>query len=214
MTKPYIGIIDYGMGNLFSVKHACEFVGVEARITNDIKTIESAAAVILPGVGAFADAIQTLRVSGMDEALHRFAESGKPTVGICLGMQLFSTASQEFGEHKGLDLISGTVERFTFGNRPDTPKIPRVGWGRIQFPAHRDWEGSPLKELSNGEHMYFVHSYCVKPVDRAVTLAVSEYGGVAYCAAYQKENVIAFQFHPERSGKAGIAVYKNLAEML
>ena len=212
MSRRRVAIVDYGMGNLFSVQQACQQVGMQATITPDAREVREADAVILPGVGAFGEAMATLRQLGLAEALQEVAGAGKPVLGICLGMQLLMTDSDEFGRHKGLDLIKGDVVRF---EAPSTGsrilKVPQIGWNRV-FQTGRDaWEQSYLHGLKDGECMYFVHSYYVKPVDPQVVLATSRYGHIEFCSALRQDNVTACQFHPERSGPPGLRIYRNLA---
>ncbi len=216
-TSAAVAIVDYGLGNLFSVARACERVGLNAEITADSKTILASRAVILPGVGAFGDAMQNLKNLDLVEPLRLVAHSGKPLIGICLGMQLLMSESEEFGLHKGLDLLPGRVvhlgrPRGTHG----TLKVPEVCWNRVCRPVGKPdrWENTPLTGLCDGVHMYFVHSFYVQPHDPAVTLATTRYGDVEYCSAVHKDNVVAFQFHPERSGSDGVNVYRNIAQFV
>ena len=215
MSRRRVAIVDYGMGNLFSVQQACQQVGMQATVTPDAREVREADAVILPGVGAFGEAMATLRQLGLAEALQEVAGAGKPVLGICLGMQLLMTASDEFGRHTGLDLIKGDVVRF---EAPSTGsrmlKVPQIGWNGV-FQTGRDaWEQSCLHGLKDGECMYFVHSYYVKPVDPRVVLATSRYGHIEFCSALRQDNVTACQFHPERSGPQGLRIYRNLARQI
>lgn len=208
-----IAIVDYGMGNLFSVMHACNHVGVKPVITSAKGEIVSSDAVILPGVGAFGRAMELLRALDLVETLRELANSSKPLVGVCLGMQLLMTESFEFGRHEGLGIIKGRVNRFqdpVEGSR--TLKVPQVGWNRIQ--ATSSWMDTPLNGLHNGEHMYFVHSYIVEPEDQSVVLSTSKYGQVTFCSTLMLENVFGCQYHPERSGQAGLRIYNNLKTWL
>ena len=217
--KPVVAIIDYGMGNLFSIRRACESVGLEVCITFQKQEILSAKAVILPGVGAFGDAIDTLRKLDLIQVLQEVALSTKPFIGICLGMHLLMNESQEFGSHKGLGIIKGCVIRFdnsveVSGKRL---KVPHVGWNRIykKNDSNGDlWSNSILEGLTDGEFMYFVHSFYVKPDDPKLILSTSEYGNIELCSSLQYRNIIACQFHPERSGPQGLHIYRNLASMI
>lgn len=213
-----VAIIDYGMGNLFSVKQACEHVGFDAFITHESKKILGADGAILPGVGAFGDAMEHLEKLGLVGAIQNFIRSGKPFMGICLGMQLLMSRSEEFGVHEGLGIIEGAVVRFSGGNKDSRKiKVPQVGWNHIFMPEGRSkdfWIDSPLNGLESGECMYFVHSYYAIPVDGDVILSVTRYGDVEYCSSIRWKNVFATQFHPERSASAGIQVYKNWASMI
>lgn len=205
-----VAIVDYGMGNLFSVQHACEWAGMNAVVTGKAADLEHARAVILPGVGAFGEAMATLTELGMPDALRAVAASGRPLMGICLGLQLLMEQSHEFGEHRGLGLIAGDVVKLDSAHQ----KVPHVGWSAVQRPHGVGWQGGPLDALADGAPMYFVHSYFVRPRDRAHVLAEAEHGGQRFCAAVQHGNVFACQFHPERSGPEGLRVYRTLARRI
>jgi len=218
--SPKIAIVDYGLGNLYSIARACEFVGLSAEVSSDVAVLEKADAVLLPGVGAFADAMSALRKLDLVSALKETTLSGKPLFGICLGLQLLMSESHEFGVHEGLGLIEGTVERLP-DNEPDLMhghgrmmKVPQVGWRPIAEASPGSWSQTPLSETGFGTYQYFVHSYYVKPTDLDVVAAVSQFGETEFCAALCKDNIFACQFHPERSGPAGLAIYKNLANRL
>ena len=201
-------IIDYQLSNLFSVKHACEHIGVKAKISSDEKDLEKADAAILPGVGAFGDAMKNLDRLGLAKVINKFIKSGKPFMGICLGMQLLFSESEEFGRHKGLNIIKGKVKKFIKKNRQI--KVPQIGWNHIYpIPEDNNWQNSPFKNISFREFMYFVHSYYVDPVDKKNILSLTEYEGVEYCSSILHKNIFATQFHPEKSGLEGIKIYKN-----
>jgi len=216
--KPKVAIIDYDMGNLFSVKHACNYVGLEVVITNRKLDLANAQALILPGVGAFGDAMHNLRNLDLVDPIKNFIHSGKPFFGICLGMQLLMTESEEFGSHKGLNIIEGKVLKFPlFENSFGKEKVPQVGWNQIFKSSHlknNAWENSPLKGLSEEEYMYFVHSFQVIPARKEIILSQTLYTGLTYCSSLQIKNIFACQFHPERSGKKGLQIYKNLASII
>lgn len=215
---PRVAIVDYGMGNLFSVKHACLHVGLEPHITFLKDELHQADAVILPGVGAFGDAMETLRKLDLVSFLRDLAFSGKPFIGICLGHQLLMGGSHEFGWHEGLNIIKGSVVRFE--NHTDESgllKVPQVGWNRISKASGLDagvWEESPLKGIRGGEFMYFVHSFYAQPEDMKVVLSVSSYGGIEFCSSLRQGNIFGCQFHPERSGPAGLQIYYNIASYI
>ena len=203
-----VAIVDYGLGNLFSVKHACEHVGIPAEITSDKKKILNANGVILPGVGAFGDAMQSLRKLDLVSVLKELASADKPFMGICLGLQLLMEESHEFGLHRGLGILKGNVIRF------DSPregrralKVPQIGWNQIH--SSHPWTETPLSGLKEGEFMYFVHSYVVQPDDRGVILSQSNYGSVEFCSSIHRGRLFACQFHPEKSGPAGLKIYEN-----
>jgi glutamine amidotransferase len=209
---PRIAIVDFGMGNLFSVSQACRTVGLEPIITDSPAIVEGADGVILPGVGAFGDAMAVLRVRGVADALRRVAASGTPLFGICLGMQLLMNESEEFGRHEGLGLIRGTVRRFPSHDGEARVKVPQMGWNRIAPVG--GWGGTALEGIAPGSYAYFVHSYYVQPEERGVVLAETTYGGLTYCSALRAGNIHAFQFHPEKSGEDGISMYRNLAKII
>lgn len=193
-----IAIIDYGLGNLHSVSSAVERLGYQGIITSDERQILAADGAILPGVGAFGDAMQFLQEMGLQGTINRYAASGKPLLGICLGMQLLFSESEEHGQHMGLNLLPGEVQRFR-----GPVKVPHMGWNRLRF--HRE---SPLfHELTEG-HVYFVHSYRVKAAEQADVLATSEYDGDV-TAIVGRGNVFGMQFHPEKSGAVGMKLLGN-----
>lgn len=218
IKKNSIAIVDYGMGNLFSVQRACEAAGIEVNITNNIKVLREARALILPGVGAFGDAMHFLKTRDLVPFIREWAFQGKPLIGICLGMQLFLEKSCEFGLHEGLGIVEGDVVRFEYpvaGNyagqgKSRRLKVPQVGWNRIDLIQSRHNPSGMI----HGDSMYFVHSFYVKPKNENIVVAVSRYGGIEFCSAFQKNNIIAFQFHPEQSGTAGLRLYKNLASWI
>ena len=209
-----VAIVDYGLGNLYSVKHACAHVGLQAEITSSKAAIEQAQAVILPGVGAFGDAMATLRELDLVNVLRDVAASGKPLIGICLGIQLLMTESHEFGRHQGLGIIDGPVVRFDHPiERERALKVPQIGWNHI-VSTGQAWTGTLLEGVADRANMYFVHSYIVQPQDHSVVLATSCYGNIEFCSSLQRGNVFACQFHPERSGFEGLIVYRNLARLV
>lgn len=222
-----VAIVDFGLGNLFSVQQACGHVGLRAGVTSAKEEILGADAVILPGVGAFGDAMGALRRLDLISPLRDIAASGVPMIGICLGMQLLMRESREFGRFEGLGIVDGAA--LPLGQPYEAfrgLKVPHVGWNRIhpfrqdadpsrgRAPERGRWEGSPLAGLAEGEFMYFVHSFCARPDDSAVVLSVTRYGDVEFCSSLQRGNVVAFQFHPERSGLSGLKLYRNLAALI
>ncbi|WP_018132076.1 imidazole glycerol phosphate synthase subunit HisH [Effusibacillus pohliae] len=198
-----IAIVDYGMGNLRSVQKAFEKIGHEAVVTSDPQQVEAAAGVLLPGVGAFGDAMFHLRQLGLLDAVKRVAKQEKPLLGICLGMQLLFSTSEEHGHHLGLNLIPGHVKRFK-----GKFKIPHVGWNSLQVKRPH-----PLLEgVRNNDYVYYVHSYLVDPADRSVILATSDYyGEVPGVVGYK--NVFGIQFHPEKSSSVGLRMLDNFGRM-
>lgn len=218
MSSPMVAIVDYEMGNLFSVKQACEHVGLDTCIAADFASIDRASALILPGVGAFGDAMTCLKERELDKSIIAFAASGRPVLGICLGMQLLMTESIEFGRHAGLNLVPGTVIRFNPGPHDAGDfKVPQVQWNKLFYPprAHGNiWADTLLDGVLEGEFMYFVHSYYVVPEHAEDILATTRYGEVEFCSVLSRGNIFAFQGHPERSGETGLRVYRNLANLL
>jgi glutamine amidotransferase len=205
-AKPRIAIVDYQMGNLRSVEKALEHVGAQPEITSDPARILSADKIILPGVGAFCDAIRELQARQLVEPLRECIASGKPFLGICLGLQLLFEKSYENGEYEGMGVLKGNVVRF---NLPHEFKVPHIGWNRV----HSQQVDEPLmRELSADPYMYFVHSYYVVPADPSVVWLTSDYGG-PFCAAIRRDNLFATQFHPEKSQKEGLQLLKNFAEL-
>ena len=196
-----IAIIDYGMGNLRSVQKAFEILGEQAVITDDAQTIARSGHVVLPGVGAFADAMRRLRDTGLDRAVLDAANAGKPLLGICLGMQLMFESSEENGVHAGLGLFPGAVTRFV-----PVPglKVPHMGWNTL------DTRACTLFDADEHPDVYFVHSYCVADVDDGFTAATCTYGQT-FTAAVCRGNVMATQFHPEKSGAAGLDMLRRFA---
>ena len=212
-SDPKVAIVDFGLGNLYSVRHACRKVGLDAEITASRQAILNADAVILPGVGAYRDAMKNLRSLDLVGVLRDIAASDKPLLGICLGMQLLMSESSEFGHHEGLDIIKGTVIHFGQPHEEArTLKVPQIGWNRIQKSGPgTDWRTSLLAGVPDDAYMYFVHSYIVQPEDQNMVLSTTRYGDVEFCSSLQKGTVFACQFHPERSSQWGIAIYQNLA---
>lgn len=197
-----VTIVDYGMGNLASLRSAFARLDIETEITCNPKTVVKARRVILPGVGAFAQAMQNLRQSGMDQALRDFVRRGGPLLGICLGMQLLSVRGEEGGDTRGLALLNAISSRL-----PSGPKIPHVGWNRVRVRGEQ-----PLfKGIPDGSCFYFVHSYIVQPENTAIQAATTNYGQ-QFCSAVSVQNLAGVQFHPEKSGMVGLQLLRNFAE--
>lgn len=208
--KKNVIIIDYQLGNLFSVKQACDTVGINAKISSNREDILNADALILPGVGAFIEAMNNLKKFELDTAIQEKVKNGTPIFGICLGQQLLFTESEEFGAGKGLDLISGIIKRFPEELEGRRVKVPHIAWNTIYQSSH-EWETSALSELANNDFMYFIHSYFVKPSDDSCILTKTNYDDIEFCSSILKENIFATQFHPEKSAIKGISIYKNWA---
>ena len=202
-----IAIIDYGVGNLFSLKSSLAMIGAEAIVSSDAGEISAADRIILPGVGAFSDARRKLAGRGLDRVLIGEAETGKPVMGICLGMQMLFDKSFEYGEHEGLGLIPGEVVPMA-GRLPEGLKVPHIGWNALDI-AKAD---HPLmKHTKNGDCVYFVHSFYATGC-KAHTLATAEYG-IDVTAAVARDNVMGCQFHPEKSGMAGLNILRAFCEL-
>ena len=205
-----IAIIDYGVGNLFSLKSSFQAIGYEAVVTADPAEIAQADHIVLPGVGAFEDAARKLRETGMAEVVLREARAGKPLLGICLGMQMLFEKSYEYGEHEGLGLVKGAVRpiRECHERNGISMKIPQIGWNSLTFGGKE----SPLwRYIKEGDYVYFVHSYYGADCDESV-IATTEYG-VPITAAVASGNVYGTQFHPEKSGKVGLAILRAFCEI-
>lgn len=201
-----IGIVDYGVGNLFSLKSSIEYIGEELIVTSDKDVLEKADKIILPGVGAFGDAILKLQATGLDKELVRMAHEGRYIMGICLGMQLLFEKSCEYGEHKGLGLIKGVVKDMRL-DVPEELKIPHIGWNELTFKRT-----DPLfKYVNEGEFVYFVHSFHASECEESVT-AVTDYG-TEITATVSCGNVMGCQFHPEKSGNTGLKILKAFCEL-
>lgn len=201
-----IAIIDYGVGNLFSLCSSLESIGVEACVTSDAKTLRAADKLILPGVGAFADAARKLQESGLDEIIKEQAATGKDILGICLGMQLLFEKSYEYGEHEGLGLLKGKVIPME-GNIPAGLKIPHIGWNALHFRKPNEL----FRYVQENDCVYFVHSFYAAECEESV-IATAEYGK-ELTAAVEMGNIKGCQFHPEKSGKAGLAILRAFCEM-
>ncbi|MDR3216613.1 MAG: imidazole glycerol phosphate synthase subunit HisH [Clostridiaceae bacterium] len=200
-------IIDYGVGNLFSLSSSLKSLGVESKISDKKADILHADRVILPGVGAFEDAARKLRASGLDVPLYEVVNDGKPLLGICLGMQMLFDKSFEYGEHAGLGLIPGTVRAIEHDLQSVSLKIPHMGWNALRFT-----KPSPLfKYNKDSDYVYFVHSYYARDCAED-TLAYADYG-IPLTAAVGKKNVFGTQFHPEKSGTAGLKILKAFSEL-
>jgi len=202
-----IAIVDYGVGNLFSLQSSFRAIGADMIVTNDKNKIKDAEKIILPGVGAFEDAARKLNQTGLGELVINEANSGKPLMGICLGMQLLFEKSFEFGEHKGLGLIPGEIRPIS-EVIPENLKVPQIGWNSLKIKG----EKSPLfKYINDGDFVYFVHSYhgtnCTKN-----TIATTDYGA-ELTAAVAKDNIFGCQFHPEKSGSVGLSILRAFCEM-
>ncbi len=206
-----ITIIDYQMGNLRSVQKACEHVGVEAKISSSATEIAQAERLILPGVGAFGDAIAELRRRHLVNPIRDFVASGRPLLGICLGLQMLFETGYEGGQHEGLGLLKGDVVKFDWSQLPEDErqlKIPHMGWNQVR----KMMDIPVLKDVADLTHFYFVHSYYVRPTDPSIVALQCHYG-IDFCAAICKDNLFATQFHPEKSQADGLKLLAAFAAM-
>jgi len=211
MSQSNVAVIDYGMGNLLSVCRGLEHCGATVTVTSDLDVILSASRVVLPGVGAFADAMTELCRLGLDAAVREVGARGTPLMGICLGMQMLLDESDEYGRTAGLGLIPGRVIPLpTTTITGQVQKIPHIGWNELVLPQGRkDWQGTLLQDLKLGDTVYFVHSFMVSPKNADYRIADCIYGGNPVSAVIARDNVIGCQFHPEKSGEVGLKVLKR-----
>lgn len=199
-----LGIVDYGVGNIYSLKKAFLHIGVDTVVSKDERVLDDCSGIVLPGVGAISDATSNISAAGLDKVILDQAAKGKLVMGICLGMQLMFDYSTEGGVIKGLGLIHGWVDKI-----PDSAKVPHMGWNTLQ----KKNECKVLNGIKDGAYVYFVHSYYARTVDSKDVCAVSSYG-VSIAAVVQKDNILGMQFHPEKSGEIGLALLKNIKEMI
>lgn len=206
-----VTVIDYGVGNLLSVRRALEHCGARVTITSDPAVILNSARVVLPGVGAFADGMAALQAQGLDAMVLQVAATGTPLLGICLGMQMLMDESEEFGTTPGLGLIEGRVVKIPAMTTTGAQhKIPHIGWSELMLPAQHDsWQRSLLADVEPGEAVYFVHSFMAEPTSLEHRLADCNYGGIPISAVVKRDNVMGCQFHPEKSGYVGLKVLKR-----
>ena len=209
-----VAIIDYKMGNLHSVKAACDKVGLASTISSDPDEINDCIAAILPGVGSFAQAMKNINELKLDNCIYRFVETGKILFGICLGMQLLFDISNEFGSNNGLGIIKGRSDKFNFSSKnAKIYPIPQIGWNRI-FENKISWKNTILNNNKSGDFMYFLHSNYVLPMDKEIILSKTIYGCHEFCSSIKINNIFATQFHPEKSGMTGINIYQNLKVLI
>ena len=199
-----VGIIDYGVGNLFSLQSSFQAIGEEAFVSGNAEALAKADRLVLPGVGAFEDAAKKLRASGLDDFVRAQAAEGKPLLGICLGMQMLFEKSYEYGEHEGLGLLKGQVIPME-GNIPADLKIPHMGWNALE------WKRGPLLQELDGQYVYFVHSFYASGCEDSLA-AVTEYG-IPITAAVEKGNIFGCQFHPEKSGNVGLSILRRFCQL-
>ena len=203
-NRPSIAVLDYGMGNLRSVEKALEHVGAGAVVTNDHDVVRAASAIVLPGVGAFPKAMAEIGRLGLDELIAERIEAGTPTLGICLGMQLLFEGSSELGGSEGLGLLPGRVERLA----ADGLKLPQIGWNPVRWTREDDI----TRSLGNPTAMYHVHSYAATPSDADAVLGIADYGS-DFVTAVARPPIYGVQFHPEKSGRAGLGFLRNFTRV-
>ncbi len=217
MTAPRVTIVDYGMGNLLSVARAFEHRGAAVTLGETPEEIMRAESLVLTGVGAFADCVAGLRIRGLIAPVKDFIVTGRPMLGICVGMQILLDEGEEFGRHRGLGVIPGRVVAIPKTTAEGAPhKVPHIGWTAIHPPdgaeaAH--WAGTPLEDVAPGAAVYFVHSYTAQPTEPATRLADCYYNGRLVSAAIRKDNVTATQFHPEKSGETGLRIVGRFLDL-
>jgi len=208
-----ITIIDYGCGNILNLVRAIKYLGYQTEITSDKKKILNSSHVILPGVGAFGNAIRQLEKYNLQSTILEYAKSEKPLLGICIGMQVLLTVGHEFGVHKGLDLIEGEVTKIS-NKKNKNIKIPHVGWNEIHpSQGKKEWKNKILNNSLIGKSFYFVHSFICLTKKNDPTIAVCDYLGLTIPAVIENGNVFGCQFHPEKSGESGLSILKNFCEI-
>ncbi len=199
-------IVDYGIGNIKSIQRGLEQVGSSVILSSDPLIISNASRLVLPGVGAFKDGMKGLQDLELDSAIHKFVKKGNPLLGICLGMQMLLDQSEEHGVYAGLGLIPGNVKIIPEDNGVFRRKIPHIGWTQIQSSGFQNWKGSCLENVQAGEYFYFVHSFMAMPEKKEYLLAQCEDEGFLIAAAIKRDNITGLQFHPEKSGVAGLDI--------
>lgn len=203
--KPHVTVVDYGMGNLLSVTRALEHCGAQVTLASSPLFVAKAERLLLPGVGAFADGMAELRQHDLVDALRRHAETERPLLGICLGMQMLLDGSDEFGSSQGLGIVPGWVRQLPV---QAGIKLPHIGWSPLEPRPGGNWQATLLRNVPAGSEMYFVHSFHTDPAEPAHRLAETRYGDYAFCSAMRKDNVTGCQFHPEKSGESGLAILR------
>ena len=207
-----ITIVDYGCGNLLSIKRALDEIEIDSQVTNEKNKILNSDFLILPGVGAFENAVNLLKVNNLFSTIIEYSKKKKPILGICLGMQILFTKSFEMGENSGLNLIEGTVEKLNKNSLLDKIKIPHINWSRVNFEKKNKLNYMSIK--LDGKSFYFVHSFMVFPKNQDIIIATSDYYDIKIPAIIKYENIIAFQFHPEKSGKNGLEILRRTFNLL
>jgi glutamine amidotransferase len=216
MTRPNVTIVDYGMCNLLNVARAFEHCGANVTVTENPSAVGAAERLVVPGVGAFRDSMKEVTARGFGDALRDFAQNGRPMFGICVGMQILFEASEEFGEHVGLGILPGRVRAIPALRQDGQPqRVPHIGWNHLVEPeSGRNWRDTLLDPVAGANPaVYFVHSFAATPAESSDRLADCIYGGHRLCAAVQRGNLMASQFHPERSGEVGLSITRRFLEL-
>ena len=215
MKKNDVVVVDYGIGNILSVKRGLEHSGAVVTVTSEAKIIMNASRVVLPGVGAFADGMKGLIIENLDEVVYEFALQGRPLLGICLGMQMLLNESEEFGLNKGLGLIPGKVIPIPeFDEENNSHKIPHIGWSSLIFPGEsQKWSSDLMINTIPGESVYFVHSFMAQVIEEQHEIANCHYGGISIPAVIGRDNILGCQFHPEKSGAVGLKILKSFISL-
>jgi glutamine amidotransferase len=203
-------ILDYGIGNVQSIKNALKIFGIKGILSSDRDDILKADGVIFPGVGAFKKAMMELRSRGLDETIKQYIKTKKPLLGICLGMQLLFDSGEEFGKSKGLGILQGNVWKLPI---LDDEKLPNIGWNPL-IKSDISWSNTVLDNVTINENMYFIHSYVCNPLDKSIVLANAKYGNISFCASLKYNNIYGCQFHPEKSSTAGLKVIENFINII
>lgn len=207
----HVVVLDYGIGNVKSIQNAFKNIGVTTTLSCNTSEIMTADALVLPGVGAYSTGMKNLKENGLIEIIHQYVKTGKPFLGICLGMQMLLDESEEFGVTKGLGLIEGKVVKFPLLPESNV-NLPHVSWNEINPPTPNRWENTLLEDTLPNSDVYFVHSYVVIPKFASEILSETEYGGVKFCSSVNKNNIFGTQFHPEKSGELGLNMLKKFTE--
>jgi glutamine amidotransferase len=203
-------IVDYKLGNLFSIEHALAIIGLNSEISSNPHQILSADALVLPGVGSFKEAMNSLKQLDLINPLKDYIDTGKPLLGICLGFQLLFSESEEFGHHQGLDVIQGTIKKF---ESTDKLKVPHIGWNKLTISNEESWKKSPFVELKDSSMVYFVHSYYASVSNKEYILSNTTYDTLTFPSSIIKDNIFATQFHPEKSQTNGLVLLNNFIHL-
>lgn len=211
-VSPKIAIIDYGVGNLYSISKALKHFTDNVIVTDEKEEIGSSNALVLPGVGSFEAGMSGLRIRGLTDLVKDWALANKPMLGICLGAQLMLSRGYEFGDFEGLDLIPGRV--VAFPKLLEKEKIPHIGWNKILPATNQDWRQTIFESIPPGASVYFVHSFILEPERMENILSYTNYGGYQFCSAIKSGNIYGCQFHPEKSGRIGLLILKNFLNII